>query len=57
VIATEANASGDDEFAHAQREQRGEVIIVTVAATLTNAIHGLACWLVEIQRELVAFGE
>jgi hypothetical protein len=52
-----ADASVDDEFVHAEGEQRGEVIVVTTAATLTNPILRAASWLGEIHRKLVAGGE
>jgi hypothetical protein len=57
VIAALPDSAVDDQFFDAQCEEAGEVVVVASTAALPDAVSSTAGWLVEIQRDLVAFSE
>jgi len=57
VIAALPDSSLNDQFFDAQCEEAGEVVVVASTAALSDAVSSTAGWLVEIQRDLVAFSE
>jgi hypothetical protein len=57
VIPTLPDSTVDDQFSDAQCEEFRQVVVVGTTAALADTVSGPAGWLVEIQRDRVAFSE
>jgi len=57
VVAALADSAVDYQFFDAQCEEAGEVVVVASTVALADIAPSTAGWLVEIQRNLVAFSE
>jgi len=57
MVSTLANPSVDNEFVHTEAKEGSKPLIVVTAATLADIVTGTAGCSIEVQCELVAFGE